>query len=103
MSSQSHSSVQARDAKIIAGILKRLPNVPSIVLGGVTYTPTSLVALFQSHIDAANAVDSVKGQWKLALEAFRSLTKTIKNAVTGLREFVRQMFNDAPDALADFG
>ena len=103
MVTNSRLSIQTRDAKIIAGIQKRLLNVPSVVLAGVTYTPAALTALFQSHIDAANAVDTVKGQWKNAVVAYRTLSKTVTNAVVGLREIVRQMFNNAPDALADFG
>ncbi len=103
MPNANRPSVKDRDAKIIAGILKHLQNVPAIVLAGVSYTPTTLVALFQSHIDAANAVDTFKGQWKNAVVAFRTLSKTVSNAVSGLRELVRQMFNNAPDALADFG
>jgi hypothetical protein len=83
--------------------LKRLPNVPSIVLGGATYTPTTLAGLFQSHIDAAKKVESDQGQYKAAIASYRALSKIVHNALQGLREFVRQMFNSAPDALSDFG
>jgi hypothetical protein len=96
-------TTQTRDAAIISGIKKRFQNVPSVVLGGVTYTPAALAALFQSHINAANAVVTAKGQWKNAIAAYQTLTKTVSNAVTGLQEIVRQMFNNAPDAVADFG
>jgi hypothetical protein len=80
-----------RDAAAIAGILKRLPNVPSIVLGGATYTPTTLAGLFQSHIDAAKKVESDQGQYKAAIVSYRALSKIVHNALLGLREFVRQM------------
>jgi hypothetical protein len=97
------STTHARDLAIIAGIKKRLQGSPPIVLGGVSYTADGLVALFQSQIDAGNATVSAKGQWSQAVQNERAVTKKINGALIGFQEIVRQMFDNAPDALADFG
>jgi hypothetical protein len=95
-------SAQARDAAVIAGIKKRLQNVPSVVLAGVTYTPAALEALYENHLEAAAAVESLKAQWKAAVQAYETSSKTLAKVTFGLREIVRQMFDNAPAALADF-
>ena len=77
MPSINRPTLQARDAKIVAGIQKRLATVPSFVFDGVSYTPVSLAALFQSQIDSANAVASAKGAWLSAVQADRALAKKV--------------------------
>jgi len=99
----SRTTKQARDAKCVVGIGKRLQNVQSIVLGGVSYTPTTLSALFQSAVDSANAVTTAHGQWISATQSDAALNAKVNLVWTALQAFVRQMFNNAPDALADFG
>ncbi len=97
------ATTQARDAKIILGIAKRLQNVSPIVLGGVSYTAATLTTLFQSAIDSANTVTATHGQWTSAVQADRLVAAHVRAVTTGLQEFVRQMFNNDPQALADFG
>lgn len=101
--SNSYTTVQTRDSNIIAGIKKRLMNVPAIVIAGVSYTPATLQTLFQGQLDAVIAVLAATAQRTTAIAAYKAQVATINNAVTLLRDLVRQMFNNAPDALADFG
>ncbi len=97
------STIQSRDAQVIAGIKKRLQSVPAFVLGGVSYTPATLVALIQSQLDAITAVAAATAQRANAILAYKAVSLTVNNAMLGLRDIVRQMFNNAPDAVADFG
>jgi hypothetical protein len=103
VTSKNRPTIQARDAKIIAGIQKRLQNVPSIVLDGVSYTPTTLAAFFQSQIDSANAVSTAKSSWLTAVQSDRVLAAKVRSALIAFQTIVRSMFANAPDALADFG
>lgn len=100
--SQSRNTVLARNAKIIAGINNRLKTVQAIVLGGVSYTPASLAAQFQSQIDAVNTVIASRGQWTTSIQALDAMMPKVEALAIGLREFVRQLFNNDPQALADF-
>ncbi len=103
MSTRSRTSLHARDAQAIVGILKRLGPADTFFFGGVAYTASELAALFQSRIDAGRQVETKRGEWLAAVEADRALGKKVDAAYLGLREIVRQRFDNAPDALADFG
>ena len=103
MSTRSRTNLHARDAHAILGILKRLGPSDTYVLGAVAYTPTELAALFQSRIDSGRKVEAKRAEWLAAVEADRALGKKVDAAYLGLREIVRQRFDNAPDALADFG
>ena len=102
MSNPSKVSKTTRDTKVIAGIQKRLMTMTAMVLVGVSYAPQAMIALFQSHIDALNAIQSAEGKWNAALLAARALTVTV-DALTALLAVVRTTYVNQPDALADFG
>jgi hypothetical protein len=101
--SLSRPLISARNTKVIAGIQKRLEGVPSIVLDGVSYTPTSLVALFESQLTSQATVSTTKGAWTAAVSADSALAKKVNSAYTALQHIVRTMFANAADVLADFG
>ena len=100
-SETSRTERQARDARVIVGITKRLQT--PVVLGGVSYTPAALTAVLQHAIDSANQVTSTRGQWLAAVQADRAMASQTAKMLTGLQEHLRQLFNNDPEALADFG
>jgi hypothetical protein len=99
----SKQTQQQRDQQILAGIQKDLQNVPTLLLGGTTYTPGSLTAFIQSRIVAANAVVTAKANWLGAVKTYQSLSTEAKPVIRDLRNFVLAAFGEASPQLADFG
>jgi hypothetical protein len=98
-----YATIQSRDAQVIAGIQKRLENDPPIVLAGVSYTAASMTALYQSQLNAITAVATATAQRTSAIQAYKALTATVDTVTPGLRDYLRQTYNNAPEVLADFG
>ncbi len=99
----SKQSTQSRDQQILAGIQKDLQNVPSLLLGGTTYTPGSLAAFIQSRIDAVNQVATAKANWLNAVKTYQAINKEAKPVVRDLRNFLLAAFGENSPVLADFG
>jgi hypothetical protein len=99
----SKQNTQSKDQQILAGIQKDLQNVPSLLLGGTTYTPGSLAAFIQSRIDAVNAVITAKANWATAVQTYKTINAEAKPVVRDLRNFVVAAFGEASPVLADFG
>jgi len=92
----------ARDTKVIAGIQKRLQGMTIVILG-VSYSAAQLVAIFQSHIDALNALAALRGQVTAGVQAAATLTEKTNAVFLGIQSEVRNQFNNAPDVLSDLG
>ncbi len=103
MSIPNRPTVQARDKQFIAGITKRLSNVPNLAIAGATYTPAQLIQLFQSQVDNADAVATAKARYGDAMKAFRDQRKQLTPVVSGFVTQVRNIFGDASEPLSDFG
>jgi hypothetical protein len=103
MPTANRTVTQAHDAQMIAGIVKNLQNVPTLPLGGRVFTPTSLIAFFQSRIDAANAISSAKAQWLDNVQKYGVLDESGNVVARGLRQYVMNAFGVASPLLADFG
>jgi hypothetical protein len=103
MSQTDRRSVQNRYEAFVSGIAKRLVNVPSLFVAGVTYTPSSLTTLFQSIVDRAAAVATAETQLRDARKALRDVLGTTVMVAVGFRHAMRNMFGEQAEALADFG
>ncbi len=99
----SKQNLQNHDQQILAGIQKGLQNVPSLLLGGTTYTPGSLAAFIQSRIDAVNQVNTAHANWATAVKTYQAINKEAKPVVRDLRNFLLGAFGDSSPVLADFG
>jgi hypothetical protein len=99
----SKETILNRDEQILAGIGKDLQTMPSLLLGGTTFTPGSLTALIQSRVEAANAVDTAKANWLTAVKTYRALDTEIAPVVHDLRNWVAAAFGPNATQLADFG
>ena len=97
------AATQARDGQVIAGIEKNLQNVPSLQLEGETYTPTSLTALIESRIKAAQAVDVAKASWLDAVKTYEAIDAKVTPAMRGLRQYAFNAYGRTSPKLADFG
>jgi len=99
----SQQNTQSRDQQIVQGILKDLQSVPSLLLGGTTYTPGSLAAFIQSRIGAVNAVGTAKTNWSNAVKTYRAINREAKLVVRDLRYFLVAAYGESSPVLADFG
>jgi hypothetical protein len=79
------TKTQARDAQVIAGIQKHMPNVSSLALLGTTYTPADLVKLFQSRIDSANGAAATRAHWHSTVVADKTLNTNLTPVLRALR------------------
>lgn len=100
---KNRETLQARLAQAIAGIGKRLQNVPNVVLVGVTYTPAEAIAFFQSVIASSASVTAARAKWLDTVKADRLLKRNALLALLDLQNIARAIFGNATDPLADFG
>ena len=101
-SKSSKASVLARMQAIIAGTLKHFPN-GSFTLGNAPYTTSSLVALFQSLIDAIDALAAAQASAKDAVTAMRGVKAKVAPVYLDYKRFLLATFRTATPALSDFG
>jgi hypothetical protein len=101
--STNRNTIQARDAQIIAGIGKRLQNVPTVLLSGTAYTPAQLSALFQSQLTLATNIAALRAQLTDAVQTDRVLTKQLNALAKSLKGYVENTFGNTSTALGDFG
>ncbi len=86
----------------IAGTLKHFPN-GSFTLGNTAYTTSSLVGLFQSLIDAIDAVVAAQASARDAVAAMRQVRARVAPVSMDYKRFLLATFRTATQSLADFG
>ena len=92
-----------RDALCIAGIEKNLSAASSLALVGTTFTPTALVALIKSRVEAVAALAREQADLQARRDALRALSAQVTLVERGLRELVVNTFGVKSPVLADFG
>jgi hypothetical protein len=97
------TTVQTRDAQIVAGIGKHLQNEPSISLLGTTYAPGNLTKAFQAQISALATLAALKAQVKAAVAASRTQEVELAALSTALKTYLVNEYGKASPVLSDFG
>jgi hypothetical protein len=98
------TTLQNRCRNAVVGIKKDLSSVATITLEAVDYTPTTLMALFQSYIDLADAAVTARASWLLAVQKEQAVRATIVAVLASLRTYVTLKYGTgAVDTQADFG
>ena len=97
------TTVQVRDTQVIAGIGKRLQNVPSVLLLGTAYAPADLTKLLQSQIASATNIAVLRAQLTDAVQADRALATKVTALIRALKAFVINAFGNTSEVLGDFG
>lgn len=92
----------ARMQAFIAGLQKHFPN-QSLNFGKQVFTTASLVAVFQSVIDAINAVNAAHAALKDALSALQAVSTQQAPVIRDFKRFVLAAFGGAAQELSDFG
>ena len=101
--SNNQRSRLARDTKLLAGLVKNQASLPTLTIGGKTYTPPQCVAVLQSRVDLGNLAVTAKGAFHKAVQDSRSEDSSTKDFVDGLVTTLLVVYMNAPDALADYG
>jgi hypothetical protein len=103
MNKNNRISEQAHDALLIEGIDKYLTPIPTLYLGGETFTPPALASFVQSHIDAITGVAAKYAEWRAAVAALTALDARVRVVEHDLKQFVIGMLGAKSPKLADFG
>jgi hypothetical protein len=103
MSTKNRTTTHARDAHIIAGIGKRLEPGQTVLLLGTAYTPDELTELYQSQIDSAATLATLRAQLADQLAVDRALAKKLDVLTRAMKGFVENTFGSTSAAFGDFG
>ena len=87
---------------MMAGMQKRFPS-GSFTLGNNAFTTASLVQLFQSLVDAINAVNAAQASAQEAVATMRGVQARVGPVYLALKHMLLTTFGTAAQALADFG
>ena len=94
---------QDADQKLIDGLNTHASTLPSLTIGGTSYTTAAVVAVLQARIAAANAVIPARASWQGTVQADRDERTKTKTFVSGLRQALLVAFAGSIETLADFG
>jgi hypothetical protein len=94
---------QARDQKLIEGLDKHANVLPSVVIGGRTYTTAEAIGELQASLDDSKDVQSAKAIWQSAVRKDQERRARVEPFVSLLRQLLQTAFGDSVDVLADFG
>ena len=90
--------------KLAAGAAKHFPaGGASISIGGVAYAPAALTQVLQDFVDQRDAVEAARALTKARLQVEEARAPAQLAVARDFERFVRGMFGNAPDVLADFG
>jgi len=67
--------LRRKDKQVINGIESELQAIPTLYLGGQTFTPASLAGFIQNRINVANGVDTAGATWEAALSTYDAAGK----------------------------
>ncbi|HEX3772609.1 MAG TPA: hypothetical protein VHV30_17140 [Polyangiaceae bacterium] len=100
-----HNRVQvvAAAKQFIAGTAKHFAGVSQVTLSGSSYTPAEITSTLQSLVDLDAAVDAARAMTAAKVAAEAALMPSVSALITAYRAYIRAIFGDTPDALADFG
>jgi hypothetical protein len=102
MTTINRSTIKTRNTAVAAGIDKHIP--ASIQVGGATYTPQTLKAVFTSQTAALDASDALHKQWTDQVQAAQAAGATANATYLSLKSYlVGQYGADANAVLNDFG
>jgi len=103
MPRHARSTKNQRDTMMIAGIRKHLAGEAQIIISDRTFTPVSLVAFFEEHIEAMRAVASLEMQRSIAIDHEARLEKNIMAIFDSIDRFLRSRFGSSAAVLREFG
>ena len=105
MSQPTGKNDQAAQVKqLISGTNKHYPNGSAqLLVGGATFTVTSLTQLMQDFVNTREAVESSKAATKAKIQTEATQSPSQLAVISAFVKVVRGTFGNSADALADFG
>ncbi len=92
------------DTKAMKGVDKHLASLTTIMIGGTAYTAPTLKAVFQADIDATNAADAARTQWKDLLVPAKAARTLAARSRLALKSYLVGLYGpNAVGILEDFG
>ena len=102
MTYANRSTLKTRNLGVAAGIDLHIPE--PIMIGGETFTPSGLKAVFADHSAALDAADALRQQWRDQLVVAGAAGDTANEIHRYLRSYLRGRYgNPAYVILNDFG
>jgi hypothetical protein len=92
------------DAKAMAGVDAHLASAGTMSIGGESFTPPALKAVFQADIDASNESDAANTTWRQKVKAANAARVRAAAVRKALKAFLIEQFGPgALQILEDFG
>lgn len=91
------------DQGLINGLTKHQSTLPTLLIGGTSYTAATAITIVQQRVVAAQAVAPAKAAWQAAVKADTNELASTKAFVSGLRQALLLAYASSPTTLADFG
>lgn len=103
MPRKSKSQDRIAVTRLLQGIAKHFTDGLPVVLGGKSYTPAELAAVFQAHLDAIDAVTTARAQLATAILRRRGAARRAGEATRLLKLRVAGTDGFSATVWADFG
>ena len=103
MNPRNRTTTLGLDQQVLEGIQRDLQTMPTLYLGGETFTPATLEARIQARVDAANAILAAKAAWLATVTTYEALDKQTSLLVHDLKQLVLAAFGQDSPKVADFG
>jgi hypothetical protein len=92
------------DQKVIASVDKYFSNVANVTIGGTSFTPATLKAIFQADADAQKAADAGRAKQKELVMAQRAARKIMRALRAQLRTYLLSNYGSGSASMfEDFG
>jgi hypothetical protein len=101
VASPNKPTLKALFTSVVAGIKKHLSG--KLTIGGVTYTPVTLAAVFMTAVKAIQTADSSHTQWLDDVKAMEKAVAQADAVFKAFKQFVLGQFGTNQTTLADFG
>ncbi len=101
MASPNKPTLKTLFTNVVAGIKKHLSG--KLTVGGVTYTPVTLAAVFTTALKAIQTADSSHTQWLDDVKAMDTALAQAEVVFKAFKKFVLGQFGENQTVLGDFG
>ena len=103
MSQGSIKQDQTRDTSRINGVTKHCMTQPSITVDNVVYTPTQVIQIYQSDLDAEAAVAAARSMLATAMAKAKPARAAAALFDKGFKPCIVGAYGSSPAIMTDFG
>lgn len=103
MSNGNVKNDQARDNARITGVKKHCMTQPSITVDSVVYTPTAILQVYQSDLDAQGEVLTARTALAAAMAKARPVRAATATFDLAFKRVIVGTYGGSPSTLTDFG